>query len=198
MYYVYELIDHRDNTVFYVGKGSSNRKDVHVQKVRLGMVSENRYKDKVIRDIYNETGVYPESRIVKYFEDENHAYSYEESLIEQYGTYKNGGMLTNIMLNNRPPDHTGRKRSKVTKQKLSNRCGEKNPMWGRKQSKETKEMWKEVRSGEKMARSKTWEVISPDGTTYTVTNVYKWAKEKDINPQWLYKQQRGWKCQSIT
>lgn len=142
-YYVYQLIDHRTGQPFYVGKGSGDRKDKHVQLVRLGRSTENRYKDKIIRDIYSETGRYPESVIVSEFDDEIQAYNYETLLIEKYGIYKEGGILSNILKDSKPPSAKGKKRTDETRKKLSNaKVGDKNPMYGKTISVSTKEKWK--------------------------------------------------------
>lgn len=203
MYYVYEIIDPRTNTPFYVGKGSAGRKDAHVQKVRLGKVSENRYKDKYIRDIFAETGSYPESIIVREFDDETEAYIFETTLIKQYGTYKTGGILTNILTENKPPLHTGRKRSAQTKQKLADRCGTKNPMWGRKQSESTKAKWKdrlnpfEGKSGSEHPTSKQWRVITPNGEEHTIISLRQFCTDQNVPYSRVWKNNKGWICKQI-
>lgn len=215
MYYVYEIIDHRNNLPMYVGKGSGDRKDKHVQKVRLGMVSENRYKDKVIRDIYKETGRYPDSVIVAEFENEDDAYTFETSLIEEYGVYKEGGLLTNILKENKPPNHAGRKRSDETRAKLADRCGEKNPTWGRKHSDEWKQAASERnkgknnryygKTGAEHSCSKIWKIVDPNGKEHIVDNLLEFSKQYNnkynIKPRTMYEQirtnKRGWKCHSM-
>lgn len=215
MYYVYKLTDHRTGKPMYVGKGSGDRKDKHVQKVRLGMVSENRYKDKVIRDIYKETGRYPESVVVAEFKDEDEAYTFETSLIEHYGVYKEGGMLTNILKENAPPNHTGRKRSEQTRAKLADRRGEKNPVWGRKHTNE----WKQAASKRNTGKnntcygktgvdhpcSKVWNIVEPNGNEHIVDNLLEFSKKHNakynIKPRTMYEQirtnKKGWSCRAI-
>lgn len=203
MYYVYELIDPRTNTPFYVGKGKADRKDKHVQKVRLGKVTENRYKDKYIRDIFAETGAYPESIIVKEFDIEDDAYIFETALIEKYGTYKTGGILTNILTDNRPPSHLGRKRSAETKKKLADRCGTKNPMWGRKQSASTKAKWKnrknpfEGKSGTDHPLSKQWRVVTPEGDEHIICSLRQFCIKQNVPYSRIWANNKGWICQQI-
>lgn len=224
MYYVYELIDHRDGTVFYVGKGSGNRKDVHVQKVKRGEVSENRFKDKVIRDIYAETGKYPESVIVETFECEDTAYLHEEKLIEKYGTYKDGGILTNICKDAKPPCHKGRKRSAETRAKLADRCGEKNPAWGRKHTAEWKRAASERNSGEnnhfygkkgknhpvsgykhsheecekrRQRSSGKYIITTPEGIRKEITNLSEYSRSVGVPNYIIRSNSRGWECSRI-
>lgn len=179
------------------------------------MVSENRYKDKIIRDIYKETGRYPESVIVAEFVDEEDAYKYETVLIDQYGIYKEGGMLTNVLKENTPPNHTGRKRSAETRAKLADRCGEKNPAWGTKHTQE----WKEAASkrnagknnqyygktGADHSCSKVWNIVDPDGNEHIVDNLLEFSEKHNtkynIKPRTMYEQirtnKRGWSCQAM-
>jgi hypothetical protein len=104
MYYVYALIDPRDNTIFYVGKGQKDRASVHTKLVKLGKPSENPYKDNVIKNILNE-GLEPIIDYVLHTSNEADAYKLEEDLIKQYGRrkYDEGGILTNLCENATPP-----------------------------------------------------------------------------------------------
>lgn len=70
-YYVYEHL--LDGEVFYVGKGSGNR------YLQMGY-ARNRYWNNFVGDRINDV----EKRIVKYFENEDDAYIYEEELIYKY------------------------------------------------------------------------------------------------------------------
>jgi hypothetical protein len=108
MYYVYELIDPRVNLPFYVGKGKNDRVYFHLSE-KSRAKSENKRKYNKIQKI-RENGHEPEIKIVKYFEDENDAYDYEEILIEKYGRmrYDENGILTNICESSRPPKLKGR------------------------------------------------------------------------------------------
>ncbi len=108
MYCVYELIDPRVNLPFYVGKGKDKRVYFHLSE-KSRAKSENKRKYNKIQKI-REDGYEPEIKIVKYFENENDAYNYEELLIEKYGRirYDENGILTNICESSRPPKHKGK------------------------------------------------------------------------------------------
>lgn len=108
MYYVYELIDPRFNLPLYVGKGKDNRVYFHLSEQSRAK-SENVQKYDKIQKIRKE-GYEPEIKIVKYFENENDAYDYEEELIKKYGRkgYDEDGILTNICESSIPPKLKGR------------------------------------------------------------------------------------------
>jgi len=108
MYYVYELIDPRVNLPFYVGKGKGNRVYFHLSEQSRAK-SDNFKKFDKIKKIRKE-GYEPEVKIVKYFEEENDAYDYEEELIKKYGKrdIDENGILTNICESSRPPKLKGR------------------------------------------------------------------------------------------
>jgi len=108
MYYVYELIDPRVNLPFYVGKGKDDRVYFHLsEKSRAKSDNERKFNkiQKIKKDGYN-----PEVKIVKYFDNEEDAYDYEENLIKKYGRirYEENGILTNICESSRPPKLQGR------------------------------------------------------------------------------------------
>jgi len=108
MYYVYELIDPRVNLPFYVGKGKNDRVYFHLSEKSRAR-SDNQKKFNKIQKI-REEGYEPEIKIVKYFDNEDSAYLYEESLIKQYGRirYDEDGILTNICESSRPPKLKGK------------------------------------------------------------------------------------------
>lgn len=89
-YYVYELIDPRDSSVFYVGKGMRNRVDAHEKEAERGRVSR---KCDRIRDILTQGGVVGK-RIVQRFGDEQEAYDFEVELIARHGLSN----LTNVAI----------------------------------------------------------------------------------------------------
>lgn len=100
MYYVYKLIDPRDNKIFYVGKGSGDRAYVH-QIFRDS--NKNNHKDNKIRQIQSEG-----SDVIVEFEytgltDEQEAYDLETALIESIGIDN----LTNICMGSNPPSRKG-------------------------------------------------------------------------------------------
>lgn len=114
MYYVYRLIDPRDNKTFYVGKGSGDRAYSH-QAFRDS--NKNIHKDNTIRKIHS-AGL----EVVIEFEhegitDEDQAYLLEEQLIQTIGLEN----LTNICTGSNPPSQKGRTfvMSEETKAKIS-------------------------------------------------------------------------------
>lgn len=80
-YYVYELIDPRDLTVFYVGKGKRWRLYQHEKEARSGKFSPKCAK---IREILA-AGHSIKYNFVKYFGDEAKAYAFEAKHIKQIG-----------------------------------------------------------------------------------------------------------------
>ena len=95
MYYVYKLIDPRDNKPFYIGKGKGNRFSHHEKEAKKGSKHD---KCERIRDIL-EAGLQIAHEIVKEFEKEQDAYDYEEQLIAEIGLHN----LTNIAKGGRLP-----------------------------------------------------------------------------------------------
>lgn len=88
VYYVYELADPRDGSVFYVGKGKGDRKSQHVRDARKGVKG---HKCDRIRTILA-AGMEVTERVTHEFDVEDEAYEYERDLIAHYGLSK----LTNI------------------------------------------------------------------------------------------------------
>lgn len=89
MFYVYELIDPRDDKPFYVGKGKGNRIDQHEAEARKGRQSR---KCDRIREIEAD-GMRIIKRKVSSHKEELDAFRAEEELIALYGHKA----LTNIM-----------------------------------------------------------------------------------------------------
>jgi len=141
-YYVYQLIHPKTNRPFYIGKGTGDRAYTHN---RFKDDNGNPYKDRVIQKLHKE-GLEPVVDIVKYFENEQEAYDYEEQLTESIGLDN----LTNMVIGARPPTKKGwtpsaetlAKRSRGLKgiprteewcKKLSlSKQGTNNPMYGKK------------------------------------------------------------------
>jgi hypothetical protein len=117
-YYVYGLLDPRkNNQPFYIGKGCGDRARVHLSETEDK--TENLRKTLKIKKI-REAGMEPEIEYLAYDLEENVAYDLEATLIRKYGRAKidDGGILTNICVDNRPPDPTGRPVSEATREKI--------------------------------------------------------------------------------
>ena len=111
MYYVYSLIDPRNNKPFYIGKGKGNRVCKH-EKFQSNC--NNTHKDNIIKKILSEYDTVPYEILKDGFITEEEAYKYEESVIATIGINN----LTNICSSRRPPLQQGSKRSTTTKDKI--------------------------------------------------------------------------------
>ncbi len=99
MYYVYELIDPRDSLPFYVGKGQRDRVRQHEKEAIRGVISA---KCNRIRAILK-AKLKVSHRIVRRFEFEADAYSFETEHIDAIGITN----LTNVMLGGGSPNTKG-------------------------------------------------------------------------------------------
>jgi hypothetical protein len=103
-YYVYMLIDPRDESPFYVGKGCGQRAYLHTKRTKNGKSSENRFKDRVIQKIIDQK---LEPLVLMYRDslDEIEAYDLEEETIRCFGRrgIDEGGILTNRRISSRAP-----------------------------------------------------------------------------------------------
>lgn len=107
MYYVYALIDPRNNMPFYIGKGKGRRAKTHLWEIPE---TRNQYKENKIADIRN-GGFEPRIEyLAEDIIDEEFAYKIEKDLIIRYGRkgYEPYGILTNVCLDSRPPNHRGK------------------------------------------------------------------------------------------
>lgn len=108
-YYVYGLIDPRDNSIFYIGKGKDDRALSHFYDHVLKKEGNTRKTAKIKK--LQSLGYKP---MIEFFaqniEDEQLAYKIEESLILKYGRigYEENGTLTNVCIGNNPPNHRGK------------------------------------------------------------------------------------------
>ena len=98
MYYVYVLIDPRNDQPFYVGKGKGDRVLQHYYEWDLNRTS-NRHKTRKIKKL-QKLGYEPQYEIVFESSDEQTVLDEEKRLIQKWGRYKldEGGILTNIRL----------------------------------------------------------------------------------------------------
>ena len=90
-WYVYELVDPRDQAVFYVGKGAGKRVDAHEAEAASKPQVCSRKLNR-IRDIWESGGVV-QKRQVALFWDEQAAYDHETEVIAEYGL----AALTNVL-----------------------------------------------------------------------------------------------------
>lgn len=107
MYYIYALINPKNKQPFYIGKGMGNRAQTHLWNLSN---SRNQYKDSKIQKI-REQGLEPQVvYIAENIENEDLAYDLEEKVILYYGRkgYEVNGILTNVSLGVRPPNHKGK------------------------------------------------------------------------------------------
>lgn len=109
MYYVYGLIDPRDNSVFYIGKGKDDRALSHFSESSLSKEGNTKKTAKIKK--LNSLGFKP---VIEFYAqniiDEQLAYDIEAKLISIYGRigYDDNGILTNICEDNKPPNHKGK------------------------------------------------------------------------------------------
>lgn len=154
MYYIYALIDPRNNKPFYVGKGKGDRWKHHARETKEK--TENWHKYCIIQDILNETGdIYKVEFLAHGIEKEETAYLMESEFIKQYGMRKNGGSLVNICEDQRPPSHKGKTYKEIygdraeeqieKRAKLQRARG--GYMLGKKHSEQTKKILSEKMSG---------------------------------------------------
>ncbi len=111
-FYVYQLIDPRNNKVFYVGKGCNHRMYRHVKEVQQGRTpnGSNVYLKRKIKKILN-SGLEIKYKKVFITENEQYAFTREIELIQEIG-------LENLC--NLTSGGDGFKHSEETKQKMSN------------------------------------------------------------------------------
>lgn len=107
MYYVYQLVDPRDNNPFYIGKGKGRRAKTHLWDIPE---TRNQYKENKIASIRKENLEPRIEYVAENIIDEDLAYTIEAQLIKRHGRkgYEKDGILTNVCLDNRPPNHKGK------------------------------------------------------------------------------------------
>ena len=152
-FYIYLLIDPRDNIPFYVGKGRhipgrTARWRNHLQEARKWDESckwGNVQKLQKIKSIF-ESGQEPTCKIVYKTEKEEDAFSEERNTIKRFGRLVEGGILTNLTIGGEGLE--GHKLWKQERREVHRKkmLGENNPMYGRQHSEETKQQISETRS----------------------------------------------------
>ena len=208
MYYVYALIDVRTNQPFYVGKGKieNNRHLDHFKETEEN--TDNRYKFFKIRHLKECGHDIPIMILEDNIFDEDNAYIIEAEYIKKYGreNIDEGGILTNICIDKRPPSAKGKKqtddhinkrikhsietvknnggrkpRSAESRLKTSIAVtGEKNPFYDKKHTEENKKRHSELMKGNQH-NVKTYRFVEPDGTEHIVQGLYKFCREKGLN-----------------
>lgn len=205
MYYVYALIDVRTNLPFYIGKGLkiNNRHLDHFNE--SAEYTSNRHKVFKINYLKSIGYDIPVDILVDDIINENDAYAIETDFIKKYGRVNidPNGILTNICLDNRPPNWKGKKQSlehianrvnsyietckkngrkphsEETKKKIA-RPGALNPFYGKHHSTENKQAHSSRMKGNKN-NSKEYIFTSPNGTEYIVVGeFYKFCKDNNL------------------
>lgn len=205
MYYVYSLIDPRNNKPFYVGKGKkeNDRHNDHFAETLEN--TTNRAKFYKIQYLKKHGYIIPVEIIYDNVIIESEAYDLEEVQIALYGRqgYDKNGILTNICKNNRPPDWTGRKQtadhitnrvasykqtvierepfhhSARTKEKIK-RFGPDNGFYNKHHTTEFKKTHSERMKGNRN-NSKSYALTDPDDKTYIVTGkLYAFCVEHNL------------------
>jgi hypothetical protein len=178
-YYVYELVDPRNDSVFYVGKGSGDRAYRHERNVRHNNQRQKKSNPKLFNKISSivHTGSSVVVRIVEHFNTEDEAYEKEAELVAQYGLSNltnlvhggRGGMSGEVhpFFGRKRPEHSaklkGRQMSQDTKDRISeawtaerkaqhsqSMAGDRNPFAGKKHSESTKARISKALSGRKL------------------------------------------------
>lgn len=172
-YYVYQYVDPRTNKPFYIGKGEGKRYLRHLTETKDN--TENYKKWAYIQGLRNK-GLEPIVEKIQENMTQDAAYNLETILIKKYGRkgIDEDGILTNILLDARPPCAKGRTISEEHKTRISvansgknnamsglkwfrsedgkksfseKMSGENNPFYGKTHSKEQKEKWKNMERG---------------------------------------------------
>ena len=154
MYYVYALIDPRNEMPFYIGKGTGRRAKTHLWEVPE---TRNQHKENKIAAIRS-AGLEPRIEyIAEDIIDEAFAYKMESDLILRYGRkgYENYGILTNICLDTNPPNHKGKtydeiygvEQAKIERKKRADIQKARGGYGPKKHTNETKEKIRKASSG---------------------------------------------------
>ena len=135
IYYVYQLIDPRNNKPFYIGEGKGERASSHLS---FNSGCRNPHKDRIIRKIQS-LGLEVIVSIVHTNLTKEQSISFEEKLIEEIGLEN----LTNICANANPP---------VLR-------GERNGFYGKTHTPETKKILGDVNRGKDLKSQKGKDTI---------------------------------------
>lgn len=154
-YYIYQLIDPRSDTVFYVGKGQGSRMYKHIKDFQCGQVS-NKHLYCKIRKILD-VGLEIEYKQIFFTDDEQEAYDFEVKIIAKIGL-RNLCNLTVGGEGGTPSGETCRKLS-ISSKKTGFKRGHVPWMKGRTHSIETRKKLAGVQKGK----------IHSEGTRYKLS-----------------------------
>lgn len=206
-YYVYEYVDPRTNTPFYVGKGKKGRMFYHLTETLEN--TDNLRKFKYI-EVLRSLNLEPIIRKIHDNLDEETAYTLEDEYIIKYGRkgIDPNGILTNYCLGQRPPvkygkdhhnygkpvivAHTEETKKKISKSKKGKTSWHK----GRKKSTQTKSnmrgrsgAYKKSAEHKEKIRAANIGANNPNYGTYWITNGVENKKVKNLDnlPDGWYK-----------
>lgn len=207
MYYIYALLDNRTNLPFYIGKGKiENQRHLDHFKETLEN-NDNRHKFYRIQYLKEQGYEIPVSILKDNIVDEDLAYEIEAEFIKQYGreNIDEGGILTNICIDKKPPSQKGKKQSSKhlekrissykktvsvhgrkphsdeTKKKISiGVSGEKNGFYNKHHTNENKKKHSEKMKGNKNG-IKTYRFISPNDIEYIVEGFYNFCDSNNLS-----------------
>jgi hypothetical protein len=204
MYYVYALIDVRTELPFYIGKGKEGN-NRHLDHFCESIENtDNRQKVYKIQYLLLEFGDVPVLILDSGIKNEDSAYDLETFFIKKYGRINidPGGILTNILIDKRPPNHTGRKQSldHINKRmssrkhtadtigikpcspesnKKKGRSGIENGFYGKKHTEKNKNDHSMRMKGNKN-NIKTYEFTDPKGISHIVDGFYAFCEDNHL------------------
>ena len=206
MYYIYALLDNRTNLPFYIGKGKTENKR-HLDHFKETLeTTDNRHKFYKIQFLKEQGYDIPVTILDDNIIDENIAYDIETKYIQQYGreNIDEGGILTNICIDKKPPSAKGRKQSQShiekrvrsykksllknprkqsekTKKKISlSVSGKRNGFYGKHHTEDNKKKHSERMKGNKN-NIKTYRFVSPDNIEYVVKGFYNFCDMNNLH-----------------
>jgi hypothetical protein len=207
MYYIYALMDNRTNLPFYIGKGKAENQR-HLDHFKETIINtDNRHKFFKIQYLQEQGYEIPINVLVDNIIDENIAYEIEASYIKTYGreNIDEGGILTNICIDKRPPSSKGKKQNSVhlakriksykntvsehgrkprtleSRQKTSKAVsGKNNPFYGKHHSDKNKKKHSERMKGNKN-NIKTYRFVSPNAIEYIVEGFYNFCNLNNLS-----------------
>lgn len=207
MFYIYALIDKRTNLPFYIGKGKIDNQR-HLDHFKETIVNtDNRHKFYKIQYLKEQGYEIPVSIIENDIVDEDIAYAKEAHYIKLYGreNIDEGGILTNICLDHRPPSRKNKKQSAdhVQKRMASSKktvaefgrkprtmqsrlktsqsvSGEKNGFYNKHHTEENKKKHSERMKGNKN-NVKTYRFVSPDNVEHIVEGFYNFCNVNNLS-----------------